>query len=256
MKMRALGRTGIEVSAIGLGTVKLGRDQGVKYPGAFSIPDDEAAGQLLDRAESLGINLIDTAPAYGVSEERVGALLADREHPWLCSTKVGEEFVDGVSTYNYTEAHTRMSVERSRKRLGRPVIDLVMIHSNGNDEQILGEEGVFPVLEECRAGGTIRAHGMSVKTVEGGLLAVALGLDVLMVEYHLWDRSMEPLLDAAYEAGCGILIKKAFASGHFGDGLGVAEALAFVLEHRAVSSVITGTINPAHLEENCRALIE
>ena len=69
---RPLGSTGLRVSPLGLGTVKLGRDQGVKYPNGFTIPDDAAARALLDQARALGINLIDTAPAYGVSEQRLG----------------------------------------------------------------------------------------------------------------------------------------------------------------------------------------
>lgn len=72
---RPLGDTGLIVSPLGLGTVKLGRDQGVKYPNGFTIPDDAAARALLDQARALGINLIDTAPAYGVSEQRLGPLL-------------------------------------------------------------------------------------------------------------------------------------------------------------------------------------
>ena len=73
--LRPLGDTGLQVSALGLGTVKLGRDQGVKYPSGFTIPDDREARALLDLARDLGINLIDTAPDYGRSEERLGPLL-------------------------------------------------------------------------------------------------------------------------------------------------------------------------------------
>lgn len=65
---RPLGKTGLRISPLGLGTVKLGRDQGVKYPNGFAIPDDDQARQLLTLARELGINLIDTAPAYGVGE--------------------------------------------------------------------------------------------------------------------------------------------------------------------------------------------
>ena len=65
--MRPLGNTGLTVSALGLGTVKIGRDKGVKYPNGFTIPDDKAVSDLLAQARDLGINLIDTAPAYGSS---------------------------------------------------------------------------------------------------------------------------------------------------------------------------------------------
>ena len=67
MELRNLGATGIKISVLGLGTVKLGRDQEVKYPRGFKIPDDQAVRDLLALAQELGINFIDTAPAYGNS---------------------------------------------------------------------------------------------------------------------------------------------------------------------------------------------
>ena len=76
MEYRPLGATGIDVSVLGLGTVKLGRDSGVNYAQPFRLPTMREARHLIDRAHSLGINLIDTAPAYGTSEERLGELLA------------------------------------------------------------------------------------------------------------------------------------------------------------------------------------
>ena len=97
MKYKALGNTGIDVSIVGLGTVKLGRDQGVKYPSAFTIPDDSEALALISYAKHLGVNLIDTAPAYGNSEERLGKLLKDQRQDWIICSKVGEEFADGKS---------------------------------------------------------------------------------------------------------------------------------------------------------------
>ena len=84
-----LGRTGLAVSPLGLGTVKFGRNQGVKYHSAFEIPDEDALGDLLDLARSLGINLLDTAPAYGDSETRLGRLLRGRRDKWVIVGKVG-----------------------------------------------------------------------------------------------------------------------------------------------------------------------
>ena len=114
---RPLGDTGLVVSPLGLGTVKLGRDQGVKYPSGFTIPDDREARQLLDLARELGINLIDTAPAYGRSEERLGPLLRGQRDAWVIVSKVGEEFEGGQSRFDFSPAHTRLSLERSLKRL-------------------------------------------------------------------------------------------------------------------------------------------
>lgn len=100
--LRPLGSTGLLVSPLGLGTVKLGRDQGVKYPSGFRIPDDTEAAALLDQARALGINLIDTAPAYGRSEERLGPLLAGQRDAWVIVSKVGEEFEDGQSRFDFS----------------------------------------------------------------------------------------------------------------------------------------------------------
>mgnify|MGYP002715567129 CR=1 FL=1 len=123
---RPLGSTGLSISPLGLGTVKLGRDQGVKYPNGFSIPDDAQACQLLTLARELGINLIDTAPAYGVSEERLGPLLAGQREDWVIVSKVGEEFENGQSRFDFSATHTRFSVERSLKRLRTDRIELVL----------------------------------------------------------------------------------------------------------------------------------
>jgi len=68
---RDLGDSGLSVSPIGLGTVKFGRNTDVKYPSAFALPDDRQLAALLDVAAECGINLLDTAPAYGASKAGV-----------------------------------------------------------------------------------------------------------------------------------------------------------------------------------------
>jgi len=125
---RPLGSTGLQVSPLGLGTVKLGRDQGVKYPSGFTIPGDDEARLLLGQARDLGINLLDTAPAYGRSEERLGPLLRGQRDAWVLVSKVGEEYDAGQSRFDFSAAHTRRSVERSLRRLETDRIDLVLVH--------------------------------------------------------------------------------------------------------------------------------
>jgi len=156
---RPLGSTGLSISPLGLGTVKLGRDQGVKYPSGFAIPDDDQARQLLTLARELGINLIDTAPAYGVSEERLGPLLAGQREDWVIVSKVGEEFENGQSRFDFSATHTRLSVERSLKRLRTDRIELVLVHSDGNDLDILQHTEVYQTLAELKREGKILAFG-------------------------------------------------------------------------------------------------
>lgn len=250
--LRPLGDTGIDVSALGLGTVKIGRNQGVKYPSGFELPDDRRVIELLRQARELGINLIDTAPAYGRGEERLGQLLRDR-HDWLICSKAGEEFRGGVSRYDFRPEQIRRSVERSLRRLRTDYIDLLLIHSDGNDLDIIHRYGALDVLTELKQKGWIRATGMSTKTVEGGLACLERA-DAAMVTYNLADDSQRPVIDYAAENNKGILIKKAFGSGHLcTDGEDPVRAgLEKILGTAGVTSVIAGTLNPEHLTENTR----
>lgn len=249
---RPLGSTGLTVSPLGLGTVKFGRDQGVKYPNGFRIPDDFEARQLLNQARELGINLIDTAPAYGTSEERLGPLLRGQRNDWVIVSKVGEEFENRQSRHDFSSAHTRFSVERSLKRLETDRIDLVLVHSDGNDLAILRETGIYETLAALKEEGKIGAYGFSGKTVEGGLLALEQG-DCAMVTYNLNEQAEKPVLDYAARHTKGILIKKALASGHVCLAPGIDPVRAsfeLLFSHPGVCSAIVGTINPVHLAHN------
>ncbi|EKF76021.1 aldo/keto reductase [Alcanivorax hongdengensis A-11-3] len=250
--MRPLGNTGLTVSALGLGTVKIGRDKGVKYPNGFTIPDDRAVADLLARARDLGINLIDTAPAYGHSEARLGQLLHQRQD-WVIVTKVGEEFDNdtGDSHFDFTPEHVQRSVERSLARLNTDYLDCVLVHSDGNDLEIIQHLGTLDALNALKQKGLIRTTGMSTKTVAGGIATLEKA-DVAMVTYNLAHDEEVPVIEHAARHGKGILIKKAFASGHLchdGDDP-VQQSLNRILGTDGVSSIIAGTINPRHLQEN------
>lgn len=245
MELRTLGMTGMRVSPLGLGTVKIGRDQQVKYPTGFTIPDDAAVRSLFDLAWELGINVLDTAPAYGNSEERLGKLLP-RKNDWIIVGKVGEIFENGQSSFDFSADYTRMSVERSLKRLGRDYIDMVLVHSDGNDMRIIREEAVCDTLQQLKREGLIRAVGMSTKSVEGGLWCVE-NMDVVMASYNPAYTDELPVLERAAQLHKGVLIKKGLQSGH---AQSVEEALRFVFAQPAVHSVIVGTINPHHLRDN------
>lgn len=248
---RSLGASGIEVSSLGLGTVKFGRNQEVKYPNSFSLPSDQEVEALLQQAKDLGINLLDTAPAYGSSEQRLGRLLKDR-NDWVICTKVGEEFLAGKSVFNFSGDYVKDSVKRSLRDLNTDYLDMVLIHSDGRDLQILESSGCVEALQKLKDEGRVRAIGMSTKTVEGGLKAVE-HLDVVMVTYHAEATEDAAAIERAVELNKGVLLKKAMNSGHTATSEGGAEkALQFALGKEGVSSVIVGTINPQHLEANAK----
>ena len=255
MKLRRFGSTDIQVSPLGLGTVKFGRDKGVKYPSSFTIPDNKAALHLIALAKDLGINLIDTAPAYGNSEERLGPLLKGQRNDWVICSKVGEEFNDGNSSFDFSAKHTRFSIERSLKRLHTDMIDIVLVHSDGSDEAIIREQEVLNELEKIKQEGLIRAYSMSTKTVAGGLLAAQMS-DAVMATYNLEYRDEEPVIDYCAQHQKGLLIKKAFASGHIcleGEDP-IEQSMQFIFSKPGVSSAIVGTINPEHLKANVAAV--
>jgi aryl-alcohol dehydrogenase-like predicted oxidoreductase len=245
MKLRALGSTGIDVSPLGLGTVKIGRNEQVKYPQGFDIPDDDRVIELLTLAQELGINFIDTAPAYGSSEQRLGQLLP-RPDEWVIMTKVGEIFENGHSRFDFSAEHTRQSVEHSLQNLGRDMIDIVLVHSDGNDMDIINNAAALETLDTMKQAGTIRAYGMSTKTVDGGCWIVE-NTDVVMATFNLETDAELPVIERAHELNKGVVIKKGLQSGHADS---VEEAFRRVLTQPGVSSMIVGTINPVHLRAN------
>lgn len=252
--LRALGSTDLRVSAVGLGTVKLGRDQGLKYPSGFTIPDQREAAALLIRARELGINLLDTAPAYGDSEERLGGLLRGQRDQWLICSKVGEEFEAGQSHFDFSPEHAHASVRRSLQRLCTDVIDIVLVHSDGNDLRIIREMGTLDALAELKREGLIRAFGMSTKTVAGGIAAAEV-CDLVMLTYNLAAQDELPVLDACARLNRGALVKKVLASGHLAQDFAdpVQASMDLVFSHPASSSAVIGTISPQHLQANVEA---
>ena len=276
MPRKRLGRTDVEISRFGLGTVKFGRTQSLKYPQPFSLPSDEQLRELLSCARDMGVNYIDTAPAYGYSEERLGDLLRKERKDWMISTKVGEEFEadkfsdEGKSRFDFSPKHTRFSVERSLRRLRTDYLDLVMIHSDGNDLDILLNSGALQTLQQLKQEGWIRALGISSKTLEGGLLAAEV-CDAVMLEYHANYTDEAPVIAKSAQQGTAVLLKKVLASGHIChdappaqvaiDDQGsehpqdqerdpIQRAFDFAYAPTGVTSAVVGTVNVQHLRAN------
>lgn len=276
MPRKRLGHTDVEISTFGLGTVKFGRTQSLKYPQPFSLPSDEQLRELLDCAREMGVNYIDTAPAYGYSEERLGELLRKERKDWVISTKVGEEFEadkfsdEGKSRFDFSPKHTRFSVERSLRRLRTDYLDLVMIHSDGNDLDILLNSGALQTLQQLKQEGWIRALGISSKTLEGGLLAAEV-CDAVMLVYNANYRDEAPVIAKSAQQGTAVLLKKVLASGHIchdappaqavTEGRGsehpqdperdpIQRALDFAYAPPGVTSAVIGTVNMQHLRAN------
>jgi aryl-alcohol dehydrogenase-like predicted oxidoreductase len=242
-------------SALGLGTVKFGRNINVRYPGGegFALPSDREIETLLDVAAECGIRTLDTAPAYGTAEERLGKLLRTRRREFFLITKTGEEFADGKSRHDFTAAHTRMSVERSLRRLNTDFLDCVLCHSGHDDIEVITSTAVLETLARLKDEGKIGAFGVSTYTVEGGRLALER-CDAVMVAYNRAYTAQRPVIDAARASRKLVFVKKGLASGHVGDVGNVADNIRFILGTPGVTTLLFGSIDPANIRANAAAL--
>lgn len=252
LSLRPFGQTNLFLSVAGLGTVKFGRNQAVKYPHHFNLPTDKEIRILLEQAQNLGINWLDTAPAYGISEERLGKLI--RRQDWIIATKTGEEFENNQSSFNFSSSHTIKSVHRSLKRLKTDYLDIVMIHSNGADLDIIDQSDCITTLQQLKKEGKIRAIGMSCKTAEGALAAMP-HIDGLMLTLNPTYLDEYLAIETAHNLHRGIIIKKYLGSGHLLAERSLISLTNFVFK-APITSVIIGTLNPAHLLENAQAIMD
>jgi aryl-alcohol dehydrogenase-like predicted oxidoreductase len=204
MEHRRLGKTGYQVSEIGLGCWQLG--------GSFGELDDRTADAILDKALALGVDFWDTADVYGSgqSEARIGKRL--KQHPGVkVATKLGRngQIFDGT----YTRAKVKESLSGSAKRLGVDTIDLAQLHCVPTE--VLEDGAIFGWLDDMQQEGLIRYYGASVETIAQGLLCLkAPGITTLQIIFNLFrqDAATE-LLPQAQAADVGIIVRLPLASG-------------------------------------------
>lgn len=214
MDYRPLGKTGLQVSAITLGTVSLGVEYGIEAPGEFGRPAEADSIRLLQQAADAGINLFDTAPAYGESERLLGQALGRRDD-CIIATKVSipqdadGRSLHGISLWQALEA----SLENSMRALQRDVLGIVQIHNATLDVIAQGEmaEGLLGARQE----GKVRFLGASVYTEAEALAVIEAGyFDVLQVAYNVLDQRMAwRVFPAAEQAGVGVIVRSALLKG-------------------------------------------
>jgi aryl-alcohol dehydrogenase-like predicted oxidoreductase len=249
--MHRIGRAGLVVPPLGFGAFKIGRNQGVKYPNPYDLPDTAEVERLLNSVLDLGCTLIDTAPAYGVSESRIGQAIGHRRSEFVLSTKVGETFVDGQSRYDFSATSVKASLETSLRNLRTDRLDIVFIHSDGHDLQIMEETDTVPILQDYQSRGLIQAIGLSGKTIPGARLALDWA-DLLMVEYNLDNRENSEIITDAAARNVGVFVKKGLSSGK----LPAEESIRFVLDHSGVTSLIVGGLNFDHFRDNWNTAVK
>jgi aryl-alcohol dehydrogenase-like predicted oxidoreductase len=206
MEQRQLGRTGRQVSVIGLGTWQLGADWG-------SVDPAEAMA-VLDAAASSGVTFFDTADVYGDgrSEQLIGGFL--RINPGAgvtVATKMGRRVPQEPSAY--TLEAFREWTDRSRKNLGVEVLDLVQLHCP--PVEVFADDAVFDALDTLVAEQRIAAYGVSVETCDQALTAIARpGTATVQIILNAFrQKPLEQVLPTAAAAGVGIIARVPLASG-------------------------------------------
>lgn len=204
MKLRRLGKTGLWVSEIGLGTWQLG--------GEFGPVEDVEASTILANAARLGVNFWDTADVYGngLSEHRIGTFYGKPED-LIVATKVGRSAA--LYPDKYTKAGIRESLEDSARRLLVETIDLAQLHCVPREVLEAGE--IFGWMDEIRAEGLIGNWGASVETIADAELCLEQdGLSTLQIIFNIFRQdAADGLLDRARQQDVGIIVRLPLASG-------------------------------------------
>ncbi|GAC1384790.1 MAG: aldo/keto reductase [Pseudarthrobacter sp.] len=206
MKQRILGKTGRNVSVVGLGTWQLGADWGTVDPA-------QAQAVLAASVES-GVTFFDTADVYGdgKSEQAIGKFLAD--NPGLditVATKMGRRVEQQPE--NYTLANFRQWVDRSRKNLGTDTLDLVQLHCPPSP--VYSSDEVYDALDTLVSEGAISNYGVSVERADEALEAIrhkgTASVQIILNAFRL--KPLDAVLPAAKAANVGVIARVPLASG-------------------------------------------
>lgn len=220
MKYRTLGRTGLSVSEVSLG--------GAYLMGADPEHYGERTRQMVERAATLGINYIDTAPLYGKSEILLGEALTGFAGQFHIATKVGYDPVD----FDYRRDSVLWSLERSLQRLRVDKLTIAQIHevNMAGWERIMEPGGTLEGLKLARERGLCSYIGITGRAIPLLTQLANTGeFDTLLVysDYHpCVQKAAEAVLPAAAAHTMGVVIGTPLANGLYVDGPQRAEALA------------------------------
>ncbi len=211
MKYRRLGRTGMKVSVVGLGTWQFGGEWGKTF-------EQSEVDAMFRKAEELGINLADTAECYGdgTSERFIGAALKGRRDRWVLATKFGHKFngnFERSSRWSAKEAIEQL--EASLKNLQTDRIDLTQFHSG--DDGVFDNDELWTALGKTVRDGKVRFLGTSIGSNDNlhqTRASLARGVSTIQVVYNRLDRKPEErVLPSCIEQELGVLARVPLASG-------------------------------------------
>jgi aryl-alcohol dehydrogenase-like predicted oxidoreductase len=291
MKYRTLGKTGLRVSIVGLGTMV--------HAGHFGPMKDSESLEAIETALELGVNFIDSSDAYGAGygETLLGNAFKGKRDKIVIATKGGNVMVGPNRGKRIFEPdYISRVMDESLRRLQTDYIDLYQLHNP--TVEVIERGAVWEVLERAKKAGKIRHYGVSINSMEEGTAAVKDGrAETIQVEYNLLAQEpAETFFPAAQQANIGVIARvplkrgiltgklkqsdeqrfqgedvraRSFKGEAFAQELAKAEqlkflahgpvqslgqaAIAFCIAHPAVSVVIPGARNAEQMRENASA---
>ncbi len=284
---RTLGRTGLNVTALGFGALEL---RGMVGGVGRSLEPGQAE-RILNAVLDAGINYIDVAVDYGEAEAHIGRCISARRQEFFLATKCGcpldtsvfppeERTRFGVPLprlHDYRRENIVNACHQSLRRMKTDYLDIVQFHFSPARE-VLEREEAIETLQALRREGKIRFLGCS-SILPNITDHIDMGVfDVLQVPYSALQPEHETAIAAAAQAGMGIVIRGGVARGEPGEGQGSTDVwelwnqagmeellqdmsatefmLRFTITNPNVHAAIVGTLNPAHLRENVAAVMK
>ena len=268
MDRRTLGKTGLEVSRLGVGLAEIGY--------GLTLAEEAQAAHVLNAALDRGINFLDTSACYSISEKLIGHTIPHRRQEYILATKCGHVAGSYEGKEWSTETITH-SIDRSLTRMKTDYLDIVQLHSC--DVNILERGEAIRALQDAKKAGKTRFIGYSGDN-EAASWAIENGLfDTLETSYNLVDQHARTrLFQSARAKGMGIIIKRPIANGawgvpqspssyadeYFRRAQVMAEmgplqdapddrillALGFTFANEVVDTALVGTHNPNHMRAN------
>ncbi|MFT7643108.1 MAG: aryl-alcohol dehydrogenase-like predicted oxidoreductase, partial [Pirellulaceae bacterium] len=211
MIKKTLGRTGLEVSQLGYGSM------GIRGPHTWGVRvvTEEGAEKILNAVLDSGINFIDTAPDYGISEQRIGDYLSFRRHEFYLATKCGCAYTqhdDHIEiAHQWKPDVVQRNIEASLQRMKTDYVDLLQFH--GGDAESLQQAGLIDLLVRYREEGIIRHIGTSSSLPNLPDLINLNVFDTFQIPYSCLAPQHHDLITAAAESGAGIIIRGGVAQG-------------------------------------------
>ena len=211
MKYRRLGKTGLQVSAIGVGTWQLGNHWGKRF-------EQQEVNALFARAAELGVNFIDTAECYGhhVSEAYIGAAVKSARDRWIIATKFGHNRRSELpAEQHWHPEQVQLQLEASLRALQTDYIDVYQFHS-GTKEQ-LDNDALWTMLSKQVEAGKVRFLGISIgqpNQLYQVDRATALGVSVIQTIYNaIQEKAAEAVLPSCERQDLGVIARVPLASG-------------------------------------------